>query len=81
MTRTLIVASLLALLAAPANAFQCPRDVAAVDAALAAGTGISAETKTKVMELRNKGDEAHKAGRHQEAVDTLAEAKKLLGIN
>ncbi len=81
MMRVLVVAAFLALSAAPAGAFQCPSDVAAIDAALATASGMSAESKAKVMALRDKGEQAHKSGRHQEAVDTLAEAKKLLGIN
>ena len=34
----------------------------------------------EVKEQRAKGEEAHKAGKHQEAVDELAKAKKTLGI-
>jgi hypothetical protein len=35
---------------------------------------------TKVKELRAKGEEQHKAGKHTESMNTLAEAKKIVGI-
>jgi hypothetical protein len=34
----------------------------------------------KVKELRAKGEELHSAGDHQESIETLAEAKEILGI-
>ena len=41
---------------------------------------LSDEEKAKVTELRAKGEELHEAGNHAESVATLAEAKKILGI-
>ncbi len=78
--RTLGAAVMMVMLATPAFAFHCPKDMAAIDAAMAANPSISDEDKAKVMELRQKGEELHKAGNHQESVDTLAEAMKILGI-
>lgn len=78
--RILGAAAVLVVLCSPALAFQCPVDVGKIDAALAASPAISADQQTKVMELRNEGESLHKAGKHQKAVETLAEAKKILGI-
>jgi hypothetical protein len=68
------------LLAAPAAAFQCPADMAAIDAALET-TSIGAEDRARVEQLRAEGEELHTAGNHQGSVDALAEAKRILGIN
>ena len=78
--RTLSAAALVAMFATPALAFHCPVDIGKIDAALAANPDISDEDKAKVTELRNKGEELHNAGNHQESVDTLAEALQILGI-
>lgn len=79
--RSLLIAAALSLaLAGPAFAFQCPTMVSAIDAALAAGPDLSEADLAKVKELRDKGEEQHKAGQHDEAVKTLAEAKSMLGI-
>ena len=78
--RTLSAAALLAMLATPAFAFHCPADIAKIDAAMAANPEISDEDKLKVEELRNKGELLHNSGDHQAAVDTLAEALQILGI-
>jgi len=67
------------VLAAPAYAFHCPADMAQIDAALP-NADLSDEDKAKVMALRQQGEEQHNAGQHQEAVDTLAQAKQILGI-
>lgn len=67
------------LLALPAQAFQCPADMAAIDAALASAN-LSAEDLAKVQELRARGEELHAAGDHQASVDALAEARAILGI-
>jgi hypothetical protein len=77
--KMIITAGLLALLASPVLAFQCPADMAAIDAALETAT-LSEEDLAKVKELRGTGEAEHAAGNHQASVDALAEAKKLLGI-
>ena len=79
-TRLLILAAALALFAAPAFAFHCPMDMAAIDAALGKTPSLSAEQMAEVKKLRAQGEEFHKAGKHQESVDTLAKAKKILGL-
>jgi hypothetical protein len=65
--------------AVPAYAFHCPADMAQIDAALP-NADLSDEDKAKVTELRSKGEELHNNGQHQESVDTLAQAKEILGI-
>jgi hypothetical protein len=65
---------------APAFAFHCPQDMAKIDAALAKNPQLSAADMAEVKKLRTEGETLHKAGKHQEAVDTLAKAMKLLKI-
>ncbi len=80
LSRILGAAAVVALLASPAFAFQCPADIAAIDAALASNMELSEEQKSEVMALRDEGASLHEAGDHQGAVDTLAKAKEILGI-
>lgn len=77
--KMLFTAGFLAFLASPVFAFQCPADMAAIDAALQTAS-LSEADKARVMELRATGEAEHAAGNHQASVDALAEAKKLLGI-
>lgn len=77
--KTLITAVLLTFLASPVFAFQCPADMAAIDAALETAT-LSAADLARVKELRATGEAEHAAGNHQASVDALAEAKALLGL-
>jgi hypothetical protein len=77
--RTLMVAAGLALAAGPAFAFHCPKDMKAIDEALP-NAKLSAAQMTEVKKYRAEGETLHKAKKHQEAVDTLAKAKKILGI-
>lgn len=77
--RVLITAGLLALVSVPAFAFQCPADMAAIDAALETST-LDETTLANVKELRGIGETEHEAGNHQASVDALAEAKALLGL-
>jgi len=64
----------------PAYAFQCPADIAAIDAALASNTTLSDEDRAKVQALRDEGEALHQAGKHGDSVETLAEAKAILGL-
>ena len=69
----------LALAASPALAFHCPKDMKAIDAALPKAK-LSAAQMSEVKKLRADGEALHKAGKHQESVDTLAKAMKILNI-
>jgi outer membrane biogenesis lipoprotein LolB len=75
-----ILGTALALLSASALAFHCPKDMKAIDAALAKHPQLSAEQMSEVKKYRAEGEALHKAGKHQESVDTLAKAMKILGI-
>jgi hypothetical protein len=79
MIRKTLFAAILVVSTSPAFASQCPGDMAKIDAALQTAQ-LSDADKAKVMELRAKGGELHSAGQHQESVDTLAEAMKILGL-
>jgi hypothetical protein len=77
--RALLAGGILLGLATPAFAFQCPADMAAIDEALQTAA-LSEEQTQRVQELRAEGERLHEEGRHQESVDTLAQAKDLLGL-
>ena len=77
--RRMIVAAGLALASSTAFAFHCPADMKAIDAALPKAK-LSSEQMTEVKKYRAEGEALHKAGKHQESVDTLAKARKLLKI-
>lgn len=80
MLRTISLALVLSIAAAgPAFARRCPMEIAAIDKALPTAQ-ISAAEKQRVMELRNQGDAAHKAGNHAESERLLDEAKRILKI-
>jgi hypothetical protein len=80
MIRTISIALLLTTAAAgPALARRCPMEIAAIDKALPTAQ-LSAADKQKVMELRNQGDAAHKAGDHPQSERLLDQAKRLLRI-
>ena len=63
--------------AAPAEAFYCPKNVKAIDAALGKST-LSDDQKSQVKGLRDKGLAQHKAGKHKESVKSLAEAVRII---
>ena len=74
------LAAVLALAASGALAFHCPADMAKIDAALAKNPKLSAQQAAEVKKLRADGEAFHKAGKHQQSVDTLAKAMKILNI-
>ena len=63
-----------------ALAFHCPADMKKIDDALAKNPPLTAEQMSEVKKLRAEGEALHKAGKHQESVDTLGKAMKLLKI-
>lgn len=71
-----------ALLAAASSAwaFHCPADMKKIDEALSKNPQLTAEQMTQVKTWRAEGETLHKAGKHQESVDTLAKALKTLGM-
>jgi hypothetical protein len=80
MKRTLALAITLLFAAGTAMAMHCPKDMKAIDEALAKNPKLTEAQMKDVKAQRAKGEEFHKAGKHQESVDELAKAKKTLGI-
>ena len=78
MRKALFVA--LAFATSTAFAMHCPKDMKAIDDALAKNPKLSAAQMAEVKKQRADGEALHKAGKHQESVDVLAKAKKTLGI-
>lgn len=75
--KTVFATALLLALASPAAANQCPQLMNQVDAKLQTAQ-ISAADKTKVTQLRQEGEAAHKAGDHAKSEAALNEALDLL---
>lgn len=61
-------------------AFHCPVDMKKIDEALAKNPKLSEAQMTEVKKLRADGEAFHKAGKHQDAVDTLGKAMTILGV-
>ena len=76
---TLFLAAALAGASGAALAFHCPVDMKAIDAAMSKAK-LDDKQMGEVKKLRAEGETLHKAGKHQESIDTLAKAKKILGI-
>ncbi len=77
---SMIAALSLALASSGAFAFHCPKDMKAIDDALAKNPKLSAAQSADVKKYRAEGETLHKAGKHQESLDTLAKAMGILGI-
>ena len=80
MKRILALAAAALFASTTAFAFHCPKDMKEIDDALAKNPKLTATQMKDVKDLRAKGEAAHKAGKHQEAVDDLAKAKGILGL-
>ena len=79
MKKIMLVAAGLTFLGVTAYAGSCPSLVSKIDEALKTAE-LSEEDKAKVIELRNKGEEQHSNGQHDESVATLNEALTALGM-
>ena len=77
--RTIVAAVSLALASSTAFAFSCPKEMKAIDSALPAAK-LSDAQMSEVKKLRAEGETLHKEGKHQDSMDTLGKAKKILGI-
>jgi hypothetical protein len=80
MKRMFALATALLFASGTALAFHCPKDMKEIDDAMAKKPKLTDAQMKDVKDLRAKGEAAHKAGKHQEAVDDLAKAKSILGI-
>ena len=77
MKRFVITSAAIIALGTSAFAGSCPGLMTKIDEALKTAELTEAD-KTKVMDLRKKGEEQHNAGQHSESVATLNEALKTL---
>jgi hypothetical protein len=68
------------LFAGSALAFHCPADMKKIDEALAKNPKLSEAQMKDVKKFRADGEALHKAGKHQDSVDTLAKAMKILAV-
>ena len=80
MKRLLLAAAVAMAMTGTALANQCPKLMAEIDAAMAAGPNLSPEQQAEVMKLRGEGEAQHAAGKHDDSVATLAKAKEILGL-
>ena len=78
--RTLAIGAAMLMAATTALAFHCPSDMKKIDEALAKKPKLTEAEAKEVTKLRADGEALHKAGKHQESVDTLAKAMKILKI-
>lgn len=78
--KKLLLGAMLAAAAGLAAANNCPNEMKAIDAKLATHPRLAEADMAKVKQLRAEGEAAHKAGKHDESMKVLGEAKKLLGI-
>ncbi len=78
--KTALMATALALAAGTALAHNCPNEMKAIDAKLATNPKLADADAARVKQLRADGEAAHKAGKHDDSMKALTEAKKILGI-
>jgi hypothetical protein len=78
--RHLLLAAATLAFAASAWAHNCPNEMKAIDAKLATKPQMSKADMDKVMKLRADGEAFHKAGKHDDSMKALGEAKKMLKI-
>jgi uncharacterized protein len=81
MKRIFALAATLLFAAGTALAFHCPKDMKAIDDAMAKNPKLSEADAKAVKKYREEGEALHKAGKHQESIDTLAKAMKILKID
>jgi hypothetical protein len=76
--KKLLIAAV-ALASAAAFAHNCPNEMKAIDAKMSTAKLADADM-AKVKALRADGETMHKAGKHDDSMKALGEAKKMLGI-
>jgi hypothetical protein len=78
--RGILVMLAMTLASGSALAFHCPADMKKIDEALAKNPKLSSTQMAEVKKYRTEGESLHNAGKHQDSVDTLAKAMKILNI-
>lgn len=79
MKKIALAAALALGLAGTALANQCPTLMNKIDEAMKTAS-VDDATKTKIMDLYNKGKAEHEAGDHAASEKDLGDALKLLGM-
>jgi hypothetical protein len=77
--KNLLIATSLLCASSVAFAHGCPGEMKKIDEKMPS-VKLSAADQTKVKDLRAKGEQLHKDGKHSESMATLGEAKKILGL-
>ena len=80
MKRMFALAAALLFASSTALAFHCPKDMKAIDEALAKNPKLTEAQMKDVKKLRAEGETAHKAGKHEDALEALGKAMKILNI-
>ena len=80
MKRAMALGVAMLFAAGSALAMHCPKDMKAIDEALAKNPKLSEAQMKEVKAQRAKGEELHKAGKHSESEAELAKAMKTLNI-
>lgn len=80
MTLRFVTAAASMLFATAAFAFHCPADMKKIDEAMAKNPKLTEAQMAEVKKYRAEGETLHKAGKHQESVDTLSKAMAILNI-
>ncbi len=75
-----LIAAIALSIAGGAFAAHCPMDMKKIDEALAKNPSLSAAQMADVKKWRAEGEAMHKSGKHQESVESLGKAMKVLGI-
>ena len=76
----LIIAAFAMAMSSLAFANSCPNEMKTIDAKLSTNPQLSAADMSQVTALRADGEKFHKAGKHDDSMKALGNAKKLLGI-
>lgn len=76
----LLLGAVLIMASGVASAGYCPMVMKKIDEALAKKPQLTAAQMDEVKKARADGEAQHKAGKHQESLDTLAKATKILNI-
>lgn len=80
MKRLSALATALLFASGTALASHCPKDMKAIDDALAKNPKLSEAQMKEVKSLRASGEAAHKAGEHKKSTDDLEKAMGILKI-
>lgn len=84
MNRKLFAALVLVAFSSSAFASSCPLLMTEIDTALkdpAVAQRLSEDQLAEARQLREQGEEAHRAGDHAQSVETLNRAKEILEIS